>query len=117
MAKIAMILRKPPYGDINAAEAVRHAMGGVTGDLSVDLILVDGGVFVAKKGQDVADSGFTNMGDTVKDCVDMGVNVYADKNSLKEQNLESADLVDGIKILNGFEIAALIGEAEKTMIF
>lgn len=117
MAKIAMILRKPPYGDINAAEAVRHAMGGVTGDLSVDLILVDGGVFVAKKGQDVADSGFTNMGDTVKDCVDMGVNVYADKNSLKEQNLGITDIIGGVKVANGIEIATLVSEAEKIMIF
>ena len=30
MSKIAMILRKAPYGDINAAEAVRHAMGGAS---------------------------------------------------------------------------------------
>ncbi len=117
MASVAMILRRAPYGDINAAEAVRHAMGGVSNDLSVDLILIDGGAFVAKKGQEVGDSGFTNMGDTVKDCVEMGVKVYADKNSLKEQDIDVADIVDGVKIANGIEIAALVSEAEKIMIF
>lgn len=49
MEKIAMILRKPPYGDINAAEAVRHALGAVSGDIAVSLILVDGGVTLQEK--------------------------------------------------------------------
>ena len=44
MSKIAMILRRAPYGDINAAEAVRHALGAVSDDIEVSLILVDGGV-------------------------------------------------------------------------
>lgn len=52
MSKIAMILRKAPYGDINAAEAVRHAMGGAADELSVSLVLVDSGVLLARKGQD-----------------------------------------------------------------
>ena len=57
MAAIAMILKRSPYGDINAAEAVRHALGAVTGELNVDLILVDGGVLLAKKGQDDTGTG------------------------------------------------------------
>lgn len=117
MGKIAMVLRRSPYGDINAAEAVRHAMGGVTNELSVDMILVDSGVLVAKGGQDDTDTGFTNLGNTLKDCIELGVNVYADKNSIREQNMETGDLIDGVKIVNGTEIASLINEAEKTMIF
>lgn len=46
MSKIAMILRRSPYGDINAAEAVRHAMGGAADELAVSLVLVDGGVLL-----------------------------------------------------------------------
>lgn len=117
MGKIVMILRRAPYGDINAAEAVRHAMGGVADELTVDLILVDSGVLLAKKGQDDTGTGFTNLEGTLKDCIDMGVEVYADKASVREQHLESADIVDGVKLASAAEIAELMQEAKTTMIF
>ncbi len=117
MGKIAIILRRAPYGDINAAEAVRHAMGGVADELGVDLILVDGGVFLAKKGQDDTGTGFTNLEGSLKDCIDMGVNVYAERASVREQNLEQGDLVDGVRIINAMEMAGLVQEAKTTMIF
>lgn len=117
MSKIAMILRKAPYGDINAAEAVRHAMGGAADELAVSLILVDGGVLLAKKGQDDAGTGFTNLEGVLKDCIDMGVEIYADKVSLREQHVDAGDMVDGVKIVNGAEIAEIVKEAKTTMIF
>ena len=117
MSKIAMVLRKAPYGDINAAEAVRHAMGGAADELAVSLVLVDGGVLLARKGQDDAGTGFTNLEGALKDCIDMGVEVYADKVSLREQHVDAGDMVDGVKIVNGAEIAEAVKEAKTTMIF
>ncbi len=117
MNKIAMILRKPPYGDINAAEAVRHAMGAVADDIGVYLLLLDGGVLLAKKSQEEGDSGFTNLGNVLTDCIDMGVEVYAEELSVKEQSLATSDIVDGVKIINASEIAGLVKEAKTTMIF
>ncbi len=117
MDKIAMILKRSPYGDISAAEAVRHALGGVAGELAVDLILVDGGVLLAKKGHDDAGTDFTNLEGALKDCIDMGVEVYADKASIREQHLESADIADGVKSANAMQIAELIQKAKTTMIF
>jgi tRNA 2-thiouridine synthesizing protein D len=117
MGKIAMLLKRSPYGDINAAEAVRHALGAVSSELSVDLVLVDGGVLLAKKGQDDAGTGFTNLEGALKDCLDMGVAVYADGPSLNTQRVEPGDLVDGIKAVSSKEIAGLVKEAKTTMIF
>jgi sulfur relay (sulfurtransferase) DsrF/TusC family protein len=117
MANIAMILLRPPYGDINAAEAVRHAMGGVADDLSVDLILVDGGVLLAKKGQVDADTGFTNLGEALQDSIDMDVHVYADKLSMDKHFRASADIIDGVTLVDGAQIAELIKGAKTTMIF
>lgn len=117
MGRIAMILRRAPYGDINAAEAVRHALGGVADELDVDLILVDGGVLLAKKGHDDTGTGFTNLEGALKDCIDMGAEVYADKASLREQHLESVDILEGVKTANAMKIAELIQEAKTTMIF
>lgn len=117
MKKIAIISRKPPYGDINAAEAVRHALGAVSDDIITVLIMVDSGVLLAKKAHDISDTGFTNLAEVLKDCTDMGVGVYADKLSLREHHLEAEDLVEGVKIINSSEIAGLIKEADASMIF
>jgi tRNA 2-thiouridine synthesizing protein D len=117
MGKVAMILKRSPYGDINAAEAVRHALGAVSFEMGVDLILVDGGVLLAKKGQDDTGTGFTNLEDTLKDCLDMGVTVYADVASLKAQRVASNDLVESVKLVGGKEIAGLLKEAKATMLF
>jgi len=117
MAKIAMILRKPPYGDITAAEAVRHALGAVSGDLEVSLILIDGGVLLARKGHDDAGTGFTNLESTLKDCGEMGVEVLADNLSLIEHGLKKSDIVDGVKAADEANIALTIRQAHTTMIF
>jgi tRNA 2-thiouridine synthesizing protein D len=117
MGNIAMILKRSPYGDINAAEAVRHALGAVSFEISVDLILVDGGVLLAKKGQDDTGTGFTNLEGALKDGLDMGVVVYADVASLKAQRVASDDLVENVKLINSTEIAGLLKETKTTMIF
>ncbi len=117
MSNVAMILKRSPYGDINAAEAVRHALGAVSFEMSVDLILVDSGVLLAKKGQDDAGTGFTNLEGTLKDCLEMGVSVYADVASLKAQHVASNDLVVNVKLVGSKEIAGLLKDAKATMIF
>ncbi len=117
MGNVAMILKRSPYGDINAAEAVRHALGAVSSEMHVDLILVDGGVLLAKKGQDDAGTGFTNLEGALKDCVDMGVAVYADTASLKSQGIPSNEVVENVKLVGAKEIAGLLKEARSTMIF
>jgi sulfur relay (sulfurtransferase) DsrF/TusC family protein len=117
MKHLAIILRRSPYGDINAAEAVRHAMGGAADELGVDLILVDAGVLLAKQGQDDAETGFTNLGESLMDCIEMGVDVYADKHSIREQDMDTADIPEGIKVVTGSEIAEIIKNAKTTMIY
>ncbi len=112
-----MILKRSPYGDINAAEAVRHALGAVSSEMNVDLILVEGGVLLAKKGQDDAGTGFTNLEEALKDCVDMGVAVCADTASLKALGVPSNEVVENVKLVGAKEIAGLLKEAQSTMIF
>jgi tRNA 2-thiouridine synthesizing protein D len=117
MNKIAIILRKPPYGDINAAEALRHVMGGIDAELDINLILVDGGVLLAKKGQDQSGSGFTNLEKTLQVCINMEIKVYADESSIKDQHLELTDILDGVEVVNSSETAEIIKVAETTLIF
>jgi tRNA 2-thiouridine synthesizing protein D len=117
MNRVTMILRKPPYGDINAAEALRHVMGGIDAELDISLILVDGGVLLAKKGQDQSGSGFTNLEKTLLVCINMEIKVCADQSSIEERHLELTDIVEGVEIVNSSEIAEILKIAENTIIF
>ncbi len=117
MGSIGIILRRPPYGTVDAPEAIRHALGGIIEDMAVKLILVDGGVNAAKKGQDTSNTEYSSIESGIRDCIDMGADVYADKTSIKEEHLENDDIIDGVIIANSSEIAEIINESDTTMIF
>lgn len=114
---VSIILRRPPYGSVDASEAIRHALGGVTEDISVRLILVDGGVTNAKKGHDVSNTEYLSIESWMRDCIDMGVEVYAERSSVEEFGLNANNIVDGVIILDSHEIARLIKDSDTTMIF
>lgn len=117
MGTVSIILRRPPYGSVDASEAIRHALGGVTtGEMAVRLILLDAGVNAARKGQDTSSTEYLSIEAGVRDCIDMGVEVYVDKISL-DANLENNEIIDGVIIANSSEIAKLIKESDTTMIF
>ena len=117
MASISIILRRPPYGTVDASEALRHALGGVTDDMEVKLLLVGGGVHAARRGQDASQTEYLNAGEGIQDCMDMGVAVYVDEESLKKEQVDNDLLIEGVKISNGAEIADIIGKTDTTMIF
>jgi sulfur relay (sulfurtransferase) DsrF/TusC family protein len=117
MASISIILRRPPYGTTDASEAVRHSLGAITEDMSVRLILLDGGVTTAKKGQDADSTEYLNMESGIVDCLEMGAEVFADSMSMVEACLEAKDLIEGVRISNSREIADIIRNSDTTMIF
>lgn len=117
MDSISIILRRPPYGTIDAPEAIRHALGGVVEEMSVRLILVDGGVHAARKEQDVSNTAYLNMEAGIRDCIDMGVEVYLDKAALEAERLGREDFIDGVMIATGPELAKVIAGTNTTMIF
>jgi len=114
---ISIILRRPPYGTTDASEAVRHSLGGITEDMAVKLILLDGGVTIAKKGQNTVSTEYLNMESGLIDCIEMGAEVYADNMSMVEGCLEAKDLIDGVRVSNSSEIADIIRNTHTTMIF
>lgn len=117
MGSISIILRRPPYGTMDAPEAVRHALGGVTEDMKVNLILLDGGVHAARKAQDTRGTEYQSIEEGIRDCIDMGVEVVVDRASLKEEHLELNDLVEGVKVLSSYEVAEIIKDSDTVMIF
>jgi len=113
---LLVILRKPPYGLVNAAEAVRHAGGASGFDYTSTLYLIDSGVLSAKKNQDAGDTGFTGVGDTLELLSDE-MDIYASRSSLEEYGLTSEDLVEGVKIDDGQALNNSLREAQTVMIY
>jgi sulfur relay (sulfurtransferase) DsrF/TusC family protein len=117
MQTLTVVLKRPPYGQIEAAEAVRHALGAASGELTARLLLVDGGVHLARSGQETTGGGPTNLGETLQDCLQMGVSVYAEELSLQEHALAPEGIIAGVKIVPGSTIAELIASADATLLF
>jgi predicted peroxiredoxin len=117
MKSISIILRKPPYGTIDAPEAIRHALGAVTEEVPARLILVDGGVCAARKGQDTGATGYLSAEEGIRDCLDMGVTVLADRGAMEQEGIAAKDLVDGVTIASGADIAAALKDSGVSLIF
>ncbi len=116
MDKLLVILRKSPYGMINAAEAVRHAGAAAGFDYKAMLYLVDSGVYTAKKGQDTAGTGFSGLGENLELLADQ-MDIYACQNSLKERGLKNDDLLEGVKVDDGEVLKQALNNAQSIMIF
>ncbi len=111
-----VILRKSPYGVVNAAEAVRHAGGASGFDYKATLYLIDSGVYTAKKNQDAGDSNFTAVGGDIE-LLSEEMEIYANKDSLKEYGLKEDDLIEGVKIDDGEVIKKALKNSQSIMIF
>lgn len=117
MGSVNIILRRPPYGSVDASEAVRHALGGVTNDMEVKLILVDGGVNAARKGQDTGGTNYSGLEGGIVDCLDMGVEVFIDETSMKEEHLNADEIIEGVTVAAGPELSGIVSGADTVMIF
>ncbi len=116
MDNLLVILRKPPYGAVNAAEAVRHAGGAGGFDYKTTLYLIESGVYTAKKNQDAGDTGFTGLGESLE-LLSSEMDIYVSRDSLTEYNLKEDDLIEGVKIDNGETLKQAIKTAQSIMIF
>ena len=116
MDKLLVILRKSPYGTVDAAEAVRHAGAASGFDYKSMLYLIDSGVYSAKKNQDAGNTGFTGLGESLELLSDE-MEIYVDKDSLNEYGLKEDNLIDGIKIDNGDVLKQALKDSQTVMIY
>lgn len=117
MGTLSIILRRSPYGSVDAPEAIRHALGGVTEDMSVNLLLTGGGVNAARLGQDISGTEYLSAEDGIRDCIDMGVAVYADGGSLDEERLADGDVIEGVQRIAPGKAGEILKASETVMIF
>jgi len=66
--QFCILIHRPPYGEIHAAEAVRHLNGATAQGLEATAILVRDGVYVARAGHDPGMTGWTALSPVLEDA-------------------------------------------------
>lgn len=117
MTTISIILRKAPYGSVDAPEAIRHALGGVNDDISVNLIFMGSGVNAARRSQDISGTDYLSVEDGIVDCIDMGVAAFAEGKSLDDEHVSETDLIEGVQRADFVKIGEVLNTSGTVMIF
>ncbi len=116
MENLLVILRKPPYGVVNAYEAIRHAGGAPGSGYKSILYLIDSGVYTAKKNQDAGTTGFSGLSESLE-LLSGEMEIYANSDSLREYDIKENDLVEGVKVDDGGILKQAIKNSQSVMIF
>ncbi|MFH0848349.1 MAG: DsrE family protein [archaeon] len=113
--RVCIIIHRAPFGSLHAAEGIRLANGVTVYGGELTIVLVDDGVYVAKKGQRAEESGWTSLSDEVmrlsrqaRICVHVG--------SLRSAGLDAEDLVDGVTSIDDEGFADIMAESDSIII-
>ena len=117
MTTISIILRKAPYGSVDAPEAVRHALGGINDDMSVNMILIGSGVNAARRKQEISGTDYLSVEDGLRDCIDMGVALFAENKSLDDEDISETELIEGVQRAGFDKIGEVLNASGTVMIF
>ena len=104
--KVAVLMRKAPYGSVYAAEGFRSMMGIGVFEMDISAIFVDDGVYALVKGQSPAKLDMKPLGEGFPMLPDFGVTkFFVHDRSLSERGLTPDDLVIDVEILDDASVA------------
>lgn len=119
MAKsLAIIITRPPFGAIHAAEAIRLANGAVSYGHEVEIILLGDGVYAAKKGQKAEGAGWTSLSPLLEKLASSGrAKVLVDNASASARGIGLNDLAVGAELMDSSGISSAIANAGRSTVF
>lgn len=108
-SRVAMFMRKSPYGTVYPAEGFRAMMGIAVFEMDLCVIFIDDGVYTLVKGQCPEDIDMKSLGTGFASLPDVGISeFYVHDESLKERGLSADDLVMDVNVIDGAEINKLL---------
>ncbi len=118
MNKVAILLRKAPYGSIYTAEAYRTMMGIGVFEMEICVVLVDDGVYAMVKDQHPEKLDMKPLGDGFPMLKEFNVNRFVvHDESLAERGLSKDDLVMDVEMANSEQIVSILKEYQKVLPF
>ena len=118
MEKVAVILRKAPYGSVYTAEAFRTIMGIAVFEMDICVVFVDDGVYSLIKGQNPEKLDMKPLGDGFPMLKEFNVNRFVvHDESLSERGLTADDLVLDVEMANSSQISEIIKDYGRVLPF
>jgi len=118
MKKVAVLMRKAPYGSVYTAEGFRSVMGIGVFEMDAILIFVDDGVYALLKDQDPEKLRMRPLGDGFPSLPDFGVNgFYVHQPSLEARGLTVDDLVMDVQLVDSAGLSKLLAEYSPVLPF
>ena len=122
---ILIIIRHGPYAGFQAAEGLRHVNGALSLRFRPIVVLVDDGVYLAKTGQNQAQSEWLALSETLEEIVARGLyekkdapaEFYVEKDSLSNRGLDAEELVEGLELIDQQGVSDLIATNSLQLIF
>lgn len=124
--RVCVIVRRPPYGGLGAAEAVRHLTGALANGLAPIGLLIDDGVYLARVGHQPT-GGWLDLAAALSALLERApatphgaaqqVTIAVHGPSLRARGLHAEALVPGCRVVDDDEAAALIGQADATLVY
>lgn len=119
--RLCILVHRPPYGGIHAAEAVRHLNGAVTQGLEATAILLQDGVYVARAGQDAGTTGWTALSPLLEGALKMSGagcrRLLVDRDALHERGIPTESLIPGVTMADKSAMAQVISHARWVMVY
>lgn len=117
-SRIAMLMRKSPYGTVYPAEGFRAMMGIAVFEMDLCVVFLDDGVYTLLKGQCPEDIDMKSLGVGFTTLPDVGITeFYVHDESLKERGLTAEDLVMDVSVVDGTEISRILGDCSAVLPF
>ena len=121
MAKsLCVLVDHGPYGSIQSAEALRHALGALGKGWEVVLALTGDAVLTALPRQSPPAGEWTCLGEAVAEFIQKGngrATVLAEEQALEARGLRGMDLIQGTQASSLGEIVGALARCERTLIF
>jgi sulfur relay (sulfurtransferase) DsrF/TusC family protein len=108
IGSVCLIIRHPPYGREDAYAGLRTMLVSCKQGLRTTVVLLDAGVWNLVIGQRASSIGMPSNEDSIYDILDIGGRILTDQSSLDAHGLGPRDIVEGVEVLSGPELAEVI---------
>jgi sulfur relay (sulfurtransferase) complex TusBCD TusD component (DsrE family) len=110
MKKVIVQISNPPYGRENTFSALYIATASVSKGIDAKVILIEDGVFTAKKGQLEPQKAINmpSVEEQIRDLLDLGARVIVERQAAEIRGIVPEELIEGTEILDLKEIQDIV---------
>lgn len=122
---VLIVIRHGPYASFQAAEGLRHTNGAISLGFRPIVVLVDGGVYLAKAGQNPGQGKWLALSETLEEIIARGLyekkdtpgEFYVEEESLLKRGLDPEELVEDLKLIDHQKVSHLMAINSLQLIF